>query len=152
MQAHALVAAVEPPRNLAQIRRVLRNFGIEQQQRDVADPEHPDRREEFAVDQADADGDLFAVLVEAALERKVVDLGDRVVFDLPAVAVEHLREVALAVEQPDRDQRQREIACRLQVIAGEDAEAAGEDPDAFVNAEFKRKIGDGAVFFVFAFR
>ena len=34
----------------------------------------------------------------------------------------------------------------------EDAEAAGEGPDAFVNAEFKRKIGDGAVFFVFAFR
>ena len=51
----------------------------------------------------------------------------RVVRELLAVAVDPLVEVALPVEQPDRDERQLEVARRLAVVAGEHAEAARVD-------------------------
>ena len=43
---------------------------------------------------------------------------------LLAVGVEPLAEVALGVEQADRDERHAEVGRRLEVVAGEDAEAA----------------------------
>ena len=63
-------------------------------------------------------------------------------FRLPAIAVQHLPEIPLPVEQSDRDQRKFKIAGRLQMVAGENTEAAGEDPNALMNAEFQRKIRD----------
>ena len=43
---------------------------------------------------------------------------------LPSVDREGLAEIAVAVVQPDGDQRDAEVGSRLQVVAGEDAEAA----------------------------
>ena len=43
MEPHLLVAAVEPPGDLAEFGRVLRQLGVEQHERDVADPEDPRR-------------------------------------------------------------------------------------------------------------
>ena len=50
-----------------------------------------------------------------------------VVLGLPPGRVEALREVAAAVEQADADERDAELGGGLQVVAGEDAEAAGVD-------------------------
>ena len=72
----------------------------------------------------------------------VVEVVARGSFLLPAVGVEVLAEVALAVEQADADQRQAEVAGALQVVAGEDAEAAGVDRQAFVEAELGGEVGD----------
>ena len=50
---------------------------------------------------------------------------DRVVLLLPAVGGQRLPEVPAPVEQADPDDRHAEVAGRLQVVAGQDAEAAG---------------------------
>ncbi len=62
--------------------------------------------------------------------------------ELPAVAGERLAEVARAIEQSDADDRDAEVAGRLQVIAGEDAEPAGVLRQHLGDAELGREVGD----------
>ena len=62
---------------------------------------------------------------------------------LPAVAGEGLAEVAVPVEQPDADQRYAEVAGGLEMVAGEDAEAAGVLRQGGGDAELGREVGDG---------
>ena len=61
---------------------------------------------------------------------------------LLAVEIEPLTEVALIVVEPDRHERNVEVGRRLDVIAGEDAQAARVDRDRLVEAEFRREIRD----------
>ena len=60
--------------------------------------------------------------VSARAPARGVEAGEALL--LLAVGVEPLAEVALGVEQPDGDEGHAEVAGRLQVVAGEDAEAA----------------------------
>jgi hypothetical protein len=66
-------------------------------------------------------------------------------FLLPAVVVEFLFEVALVVEEPDAAEIDADVGGGLEVITGEDAEAAAIEFDAFVEAEFEREVGDEPV-------
>ncbi len=61
---------------------------------------------------------------------------------LPALAIEALPEVALVVVEPDADERDAEIRCALDVIAGQDAEAARVDRQRLVEAELGGEVGD----------
>ena len=61
---------------------------------------------------------------------------------LLAVGVEALAEVALGVQQADADQRQAEVGGRLEVVAGEHAEAAGVLRQGLGDAELGREVGD----------
>ena len=63
---------------------------------------------------------------------------------LEAVGVHGLAEVARAVEQPHADERDAEVARRLAVVAGQDAEAARVDPERLVDPELHREVGDRA--------
>ena len=54
-------------------------------------------------------------------------------------------EIAFAVHQTDADKRQTQIAGRFEMVASKDAEAAGVDRDAFMDAELGREIRDTAV-------
>jgi hypothetical protein len=64
-------------------------------------------------------------LPTAAASASFHDLGIRILFDLVAVVVEALLEVALVVEQTDGDKRNAEIARGFHMVAREHAEAAG---------------------------
>ena len=64
----------------------------------------------------------------------------QVLFLLPAVAVEPLPEVSLTVKQPDADQRNVQIGGALDVIAGQNAQAAGINREGLVQAELRREI------------
>ena len=86
------------------------------------------------------DGDLDAGVGEA--ERLGVELGDALL--LPAVGVEALAEVALGVEQPDADERHAEVGRRLQVVAGQHAEAAGVLRQGLGDAELGGEVGHRA--------
>ena len=66
-----------------------------------------------------------AVGLAEQLHRQAVRVQRRVVLQLPAVGGQALREVAGAVQQPDADQRDAEVGGGLEVVTGEDAEAAG---------------------------
>ena len=67
---------------------------------------------------------------------------DGVVLLLPAVGATATAEVAGAVEQPDADDRHAEVGRRLEVVAGEDAEAAGVLRQHLGDAELRREVGD----------
>ena len=62
--------------------------------------------------------------------------------DLIAVAADPLAQVAAVVEEADRDQRNAEVARRLEVVGGEDAEAAGVDLQRRLDAELGAEVGD----------
>ena len=63
---------------------------------------------------------------------------------MPAVGVEALAKVPLAVEQSDSDERNVEIGRALEVVTGQHAEAARVHGKGFVNTELGREVGDGA--------
>ena len=60
---------------------------------------------------------------------------------LPAVGVELLAEVALLVEEAHAHQRDAEAAGRLEVVAGQDPEAAGVLGQRLGDAELGREVG-----------
>ncbi len=64
----------------------------------------------------------------------------QILFLLPALAIQALAEVALAVEQADSDQRNIEVGRALDVIAGEHAQAARVNRQRFVQPELGREV------------
>ena len=60
---------------------------------------------------------------------------------LAAAGVDALTEVALAVEQPDADERQRIVRGLLEEVAGERAETAGVDRERHVHGELGAEEG-----------
>ena len=60
------------------------------------------------------------------------------------VGVDRLAEVAVLVEEADADERHGHVAGGLDVVAGEDAEAAGVDAQALVEAVLGAEVGDRA--------
>ena len=66
----------------------------------------------------------------------------RVALLLQVGVVQLLPEVALAVEEADADERNTEVRRRLEVVAGEHAEAAGVDRQAPVEPELRGEVRD----------
>ena len=64
---------------------------------------------------------------------------------LPALLVELLGEVALVVEQADRHQGQVQPAGRLEMVAGQHAQAARVDGQAGGQAVLHAEVGDAQV-------
>ena len=138
----ARVAAVEPRRQRAVARGVLRHVGIQQQQGRPPHLDPPDPRPEHAQVRVDRHHQRLAVRPEHLLDRQQVGVGVEVVFLLPAVGVERLAEVALVVEQADADQGDAQVAGALQVVAGQDPEAPRVDRQALVQPELGREVRD----------
>ncbi len=139
------VAAVETVGDVADLGAVLLGVGVEQQQRHPADLGDPDPCGQGAVvGQADRDLGDVARLVPQQRDGQAVGVEDRVGLLLPAVAGEELAEVAVPVQQPDTHDRYAEVAGGLEVVAGQDAEAAGVLRQHGSDAELRGEVGDGA--------
>ena len=101
--------APSPPyksrRQFAILRSISFDVGIQQQQIAAADLHAPD----FRADRAGACLDLhrhgLAVDSDGGFHRQLVDVRLQIFFLLPAVAIEALAEISLAVKQADADQR-----------------------------------------------
>ena len=137
----AVVAAVQPRRQLAILGLVAFDVGIEEEQRVAADRELPDARGNRSGARLDRDGHRDA-LAERRPHRQRAMIDVDVVLVLPAVAIEALPEVALVVVQADADERNAEVRGALDVIAGQDAEAARIDRQRFVDAELRGEVRD----------
>ena len=129
------VALVEARGDPAVDRIVLVQLRVEEVQRHTADLRAPD-----------VEGDLAAEERERQPERRAVGprhlhrgqvLGDdlRPVLVLEAVPVDALLEVALPVEEADADHRDGEVACLLEDVTRECAEAARVDGQRGVDPE-----------------
>ena len=122
---------------------VLGDVGVEQQQRHPADLGAPDVGVQLAAaGQRERDRRGRAVGLAQQRQRQAVGVEHRVVLLLPAVADQALAEVAGLVEQADADDRHAEVGGRLEVVAREDAEAAGVLRQRGGDAELRREVGD----------
>ena len=131
------VAAVETVGDVPADLGVLLDRRVEQVERDAADLGPPESGQERRAGQVDLDG--------VALDRREghgVGVEGDVALLLPAVAVELLAEVAVGVEEADADQGDAEGAGRLEVVAGEHAEAARVLGEGLGDAELGREVGD----------
>ena len=139
------VAAVEAVGHVAVVGAVLLDVGVEEEQRHPADVGDEDAGHQVgAVRERDRDGRTAAVGLAEHGQRQLVGVEDGVALLLPAVAVERLLEVAVAVEQAHAHQRDAEVGGRLEVVAGQDAEAAGVLRQHRGDAELGREVGDRA--------
>ena len=109
--------------------------GVEQDELDLADRHQPDPDGDVTIGDRHVDGSRR---LDGAELGGFVAL---VAFDLVAVG-DVLAEEALAVEQPDADERDGEVVRRLDVIAGEDAETARVLGHELGDPELWREVGD----------
>ena len=79
-------------------------------------------------------------LADGHFHGQLADVGLKILFPLPAVPIQPLAEISLAVEKPHAHQRNIEVRGALDVIAGKDSQAAGIDGDRFVQAEFGGEV------------
>ena len=144
-QAVLAVAAVEAVGHVAVVLGVALDVGVQEQQRHPADAGDPDLRQQIgAVRERDRDQRPRAVLLAQQRDRQAVGVEDRVGLLLPALTGQRLLEVAVPVEQPDAGDRDAEVAGGLEVVAGEDAEAAGVLREDGGDAELRGEVGHGA--------
>ena len=144
MEPHLAAADVQDVGDRAIGLVVVGQVRVQEQDRDAADLGDPHRHDQVATGQRNADLERFAIRVRGVQQRQPTDVVVRVGMLLVAVRVDRLAEVALAVQEPDPDERQGHVAGRLHVVAGEDAEAAGVDPERLVEAVLGAEVGDRA--------
>ena len=121
------------------------DVGVEQQQRDPPDLGPPHLRHQLApARQPDRHLACRPVGLTDQRDRQPVGVQDRVGLLLPSLAGQRLPEVAAAVEQPHADDRHSEVRGRLEVVAGEDAQAARVLRENGGDAELRGEIGDRA--------
>ena len=147
LQPVVTAAAVQPVGDAAGGFVVARNVGVQQQQRNASDVGPPDVRQQApAVGERKRDLDGLAVAVGGGLAQQrqgqPVRVQHRVRFLLPGVAGERLLEVAGLVEETDADQRHAKVRGRFQVVAGQDAKAAGVLGKDLGDAELGGEVGD----------
>jgi len=143
LEAMLRAAAVKPVGDLARLPVVLLDVAVEQQQRHAAHLCHPDLRPQGApLGQREMDPHGRTVGVVQRADRQALRVEGRVVLELPAVARQGLAEVAGPVKQADADDRDPEVAGGLEVVAGQDAEAAGVLRQHLGDAELGREVPD----------
>ena len=142
VEPHLAAANVQDVRDRPVRVGVLREIGVEQQDRDPSDLGDPDRDRQVAPGQLDRHGQRQPRRVLDPSERQARQVVVGVVVLLVAVGVDRLAEVALAIEEADADRRQGHVAGRLHVVAGEHAEPARVDAERFVEPVLGAEIGD----------
>ena len=95
-----------------------------------------------AVRVGDLDGQGGPRGVGDRLDRKAVEVVLGIGLELPAVRVERLPEVPLAIQETDPGQWEAEVARRLQVVPGGHPEASRIDRQGSGDSEFQREIGN----------
>ena len=144
VEAHLAAADVQDVGDRAVRLGVLRQVRVEQQDRDAADLGQPDGDREVPAGQRDRHRQRQRRSGPDPAERQARQVVVGVGVLLVAVGVDRLAEVALAIEQPDADEREGHVAGRLHVVAGEHAEAARVDAERLVEAVLGAEVGDRA--------
>src|SRR5262249_41223686 len=97
------VAAIETGREIPVLRRVSDNIGVEKKQIAPSDFQPPDSRPDRTASRFRLHHYRPAVCSDRQLHRQLIHIGLEILFLLPAVAIEPLPEVTLAIKQADAD-------------------------------------------------
>ena len=83
-----------------------------------------------------------ATLMRYSFKREFADVAFAISFFLPALRVYALLEIAIAIKQTNRNQRQIQVTGRLQMIARQNAQATRIQRQRAMDAELRTKISD----------
>ena len=139
-QAMLGVAAVEAVGDDTRLGRVVGQVRVEQEQADPPDLDPPHLRVHGDARDVDRDADRRAVGPRRERHRQHRGVQRRVVLLLQPARRERLPEVARAVEEADAGERHAEVARRLEVVAGQHAEAARVLRQHLGHAELGREV------------
>ena len=145
VQAHLAAADVQDVADRAVGLVVLGYVRVEQEHRHAPDLDQPHGDRQRPAGQLHRHLERVAARVGDAQDRQPVEVEVGVGVLLVAVGVDRLAEVALAVHEPDPDERQGHVAGGLHVVAGEHAEPARVDAEALVEAVLGAEVGDRAL-------
>ena len=126
----------DPVLSVAGVQRIRDPRHVEQIERDRADVVPPDGGVDRLAAEIELDVDRLAHEAERLRVELLVALG------LPAFVGDALHEVSAAIKEADGDERHAELGSRLQMVAGQDAETAGIDREAGVDAELHAEVRD----------
>jgi hypothetical protein len=99
---------------------------------------------QIAARQLDAHPERLAVRTLDPAERQPREVVIRIRVLLVTIGVDRLVEIAVAIHQPDPDERQGHVGRRLGVVAGEHAKTARIDPERLVEPVLRAEVGDRA--------
>src|SRR3954451_2743248 len=121
---HLEIAAVKLCCDASVLRVVLRNVRVEQIDVDPTDAQFPNPGENFSIENRNRNEKLHFAAASFA-DWQVVKILVQVDRRLNAVLIDLLPEIAVAIEQTNRNKIQIEIARRFAMVAGQNPEAAG---------------------------
>src|SRR5207247_6342632 len=143
-EAHFLIAAVEPGRELAVVRRVLRQIRVDEIQIDSSHTDLPDQGGDGPAVHFDLDLARRTGRRHSLLDRGIQSIEGHVLSLLPAFRSDPLSEVALGIHESYPHNGNSQITGLLAVIARQDAQPAAVNRNRAVESEFGRKIRDRA--------
>ena len=138
-------AAVQLVGHFTVFRTVGLEIGVKQIQVGTADGDLPDTGGQVAARKGDLRGHPLSFGIHDRFGRDVEEVLGIVTGFLVTLCGQHLGKVAIAVEQTDGDEVDVHVGRLLQVVAGQDAEAAGINLQGRIQAVFHAEIGDGRV-------
>ena len=142
LDARLLIGAVEAGRNGPVLGRIAGNIRVQEIQGYLADLDLPDVGEERTPGKIDGNLHFVAPIVLDDLDGHAGKIVFRIFLRLPSLLVDDLPEVAVLVQKSHSDQRDAQIASRLQVVSRQGAETSRIDGQALVKPVLGGKIGD----------
>src|ERR1700730_10288455 len=114
----APISSVEPRSQLPVLGRISFNVRIEKQKIAPADLDTPDFYANGAAACLNFECHGLALKSDGGLHRQLIGVSRQVLFPLPAISVQTLAEIALAIKQTNADEGNAQVRCALDVIAG----------------------------------
>ena len=140
--AHLVVAAVQGGRDDAIVVVVLVDVRVEKEKGHAADLDDADEDVDVALADPDRHHGRAAVRHDRDGDGETVRVHGHARLRLPVAAGQRLPEITVLVEEADSDERQPEVARRLQMVARQDAEAARVNRQELRQAELGGEIRD----------
>src|SRR5208283_2135385 len=134
VHTHAAIAAVQTRSHIAVFGSIAVYIGVEEKQITTADFHAPNFRIDRTMSGVDLHHDGSAIDSYGGFHGQVVDIDFEVLFALPAVAIQALTEISLAIKQAHGNQRDAQIGGALNVIAGQNSKSTGVDGKRLVDS------------------
>ncbi len=135
------IADIQPVGQLAVVGIILGNIGMQEVKMHPANVQLVNPGKDLASRQVNGDLERLAVLIHQANQREGIKINRNVIRMLPAVFADALGEIAIGIDKANTHQGNPQVAGFLQMVAGENSQAAGINHQGFMQAKLKGEIG-----------